>query len=66
MHDQNQPPIYTLDQAAARVQLSPKSLRRAIASGRLTCSRPTGKDIRITAAQLDQWLESTTTSGGRP
>lgn len=55
------PPVMTLQEAADIVRLHHTTLRAAIKSGALVVSRPTGRDIRITADQLLGWLANTST-----
>lgn len=56
------PHIMTLAQVCELTQLSDSTLRRAIRSGLLRASKPTGKDLRITSQAVEAWLASTSTS----
>lgn len=62
MNTQPLPAIMTIVEAAAVCRCHHSTLRRAIARGDLVVSRPGGRDIRITADQLQAWLASTSTS----
>jgi excisionase family DNA binding protein len=55
-------PLLTLDEAAARVALSPWTLRRAIARGHLLAYKLGGR-IRIPKSALDDWLLSSKLEG---
>ncbi len=50
----------TIESAARYSDLSPESLRRLIAAGKLTAHRPRKGRILIDRRQLDQYIESTT------
>ncbi|HEY0133381.1 MAG TPA: helix-turn-helix domain-containing protein [Nannocystis sp.] len=57
MPNQNQiPAIMNITEASAAVKLHHTTLRKAIKEGRLPCSRPDGRAIRITRKQLLTWL----------
>lgn len=53
------PAVMTITEAAAVCRCHHTTLRRAIKAGRLSCSRPGGRDIRITATQLQRWIDPT-------
>ena len=60
MNTQPLPAIMTITEAAQVCRCHHSTLRRAIARGDLTVSRPGGRDIRITADQLMTATTSTT------
>lgn len=49
--------LATLDAAAARVSLHPRTLRRAIAAGELAGFK-FGAAVRVDLLDLDRWIES--------
>lgn len=52
-----EPRYVSLARASAIVNVSPRTLRRAIASGRLAAHR-LGRLIRIELAELQRWVEA--------
>ncbi|MCC6194118.1 MAG: helix-turn-helix domain-containing protein [Burkholderiales bacterium] len=61
----SQDPCYlTLAQASAIVAVSPRTLRRAIASKRL-CAHRLGRLVRIDAVELKRWIEADGAAGPR-
>ncbi len=50
--------LLTLDEAAARARLSKRTLHRALRSGRLRVSQPSGRGgkLLIAVGDLDRWL----------
>ena len=50
--------MLTIQEAAARVRLTPWALYRAVQRGDLTAYKPGGR-LRVHEADLDHWLEST-------
>jgi excisionase family DNA binding protein len=51
---QHRPQLISMTEAAARLDISTRTLRRYIAAGRLTAYRIGPRLIRIDAAELDQ------------
>ena len=58
-------PLFTLKQAAQYAICTPRYLQNQIRVGRLKALKPTGKLVRIRRADLDAFLESGSTIGGR-
>lgn len=54
----------SLEEAAEYLGLSPRTIRRFIAAGRLTAYRAGPRLLRIELAELDNMLEPITTVGG--
>lgn len=56
------PPVMTLSELSRICRLHHTTLRKAIREGRLQASRPTGRDLRITATAVEQWFATTSTA----
>lgn len=54
---QLEPRFISLEQASTITQLSTRTLRRAIAAGRLQCHR-VGRRIRIELVELERWVRA--------
>jgi excisionase family DNA binding protein len=50
--------ILTTQQAAERIQCTPRYIQRMVRSGRLRALKPTGKLVRFRQSDLDAFLES--------
>ena len=61
----NFPAILTKQQAAAYVQSTPRYLERMVRSGRLRALKPTGRFWRVRRSDLDRFLETGATMGGK-
>jgi DNA binding domain, excisionase family len=57
--------ILTKKQAAAYLQVTPRYIERAVTRGRLKALKPTGGLWRVRKSQLDAFLESGATIGGK-
>jgi excisionase family DNA binding protein len=52
----------TVKQAAARAQVHPWTIRRAVRTGQLRAARIGGRrELRFRAAYIDEWLEASVT-----
>jgi excisionase family DNA binding protein len=56
--DQDEPALLTLDQVAVRVQVHPRTIRRAIESGELPALElPFRGGLRVKRVDLDDWVD---------
>ena len=51
------PPLLTIEQVAVRLQVSSKSVRRYIEEGRLQVIRLSERKLRISEADLEQFID---------
>jgi len=56
------PILMTVEQVAHLLAISPSTVRRAIAAGRLAVTRPADHCVRITQASIDTWISASTST----